>query len=192
MERYRTIRAYSAGGVVFRLASASSPDIDFSAHQQQAVYADSSAAGVNKTHEESQQQEQSQATLMEVVLVGRRQTGIWALPKGTPETGETIEQVAVREAQEETGMQVRLIGFIGSISYSFVREQIRYHKQVRHFLLEAIGGDTALHDHEYDMVQWFSLQEACRHLTYPNEVHILYQAEEMLQHWLQYRQREGQ
>jgi 8-oxo-dGTP pyrophosphatase MutT (NUDIX family) len=98
----------------------------------------------------------------------------------------------VREAQEETGLQVRLIGFIGSISYSFVREQIRYHKQVRHFLLEAIGGDTALHDHEYDMVQWFSLHEACRHLTYQNEVHILYQAEEILHQWLQYQQQEGQ
>ncbi|WP_338253931.1 NUDIX hydrolase [Dictyobacter halimunensis] len=129
---------------------------------------------------------------MEVVLVGRSHAGIWALPKGTPQPGETIEQVAVREAQEETGLQVQLIAYIGSISYSFVREQVRYHKQVRHFLLEAVGGDTALHDQEYDLVQWFSLQEASRRLTYQNEVHILSQAQEMLQRWLQYRQQEGQ
>ncbi len=128
---------------------------------------------------------------MEVVLVGRSQAGIWALPKGTPHPGETIEQVAMREAQEETGLQVQLIGYIGSITYSFVRDQVRYHKQVRHFLLEAIGGDTALHDHEYDLVEWFSLPEACRRLTYQNEVNILYQAEEILQRWLQYRHQEG-
>ncbi len=122
----------------------------------------------------------------------RGSSGIWALPKGTPQAGETIEQVAVREVQEETGLQVRLVSYIGSITYSFVRHQVRYQKQVRHFLLEAIGGDTTLHDQEYDMVEWFPLYEACRRLTYQNEVNILYQAEEILQRWLQYRPREGQ
>jgi 8-oxo-dGTP pyrophosphatase MutT (NUDIX family) len=131
-----------------------------------------------------------QTLALEVALVGRSHAGIWALPKGTPVPGETIEQGAVREAQEETGLQVQLIAYIGSITYSFVRDQVRYHKQVRHFLLEAVGGDTALHDHEYDLVQWFSLPEASRRLTYQNEVHILYQAEEMLQRWLQHRYQE--
>jgi len=171
------MRAYSAGGVVFRLASLLSPDRDFT-----------------QNHSESRRNGEGfdKMVSMEVVLVGRSHAGIWTLPKGTPQPGETIEQVAVREAQEETGLQVQLIAYIGSISYSFVREQVRYHKQVRHFLMEAVGGDTALHDHEYDLVQWFSLSEASRCLTYQNEVHILSQAEEMLQRWLPYRQQEGQ
>jgi len=128
---------------------------------------------------------------VEVALVGRSHAGIWTLPKGTPQSGETIEQVAVREVQEETGLIVRLIAYIGSISYSFVRNQVRYQKQVRHFLLEAIGGDTALHDQEYDLVEWFPLSEACRRLTYQNEVNILYQAEDVLQRWLVYQHKEG-
>ncbi len=170
------MRAYSAGGVVFRLASMHSPDIEFPTG-----HADLRQEALDSEH----------VVTMEVVLVGRSHAGIWALPKGTPQPGETVEQVAMREAQEETGLQVQLIGYIGSVSYSFVREQVRYHKQVRHFLLEAVGGDTALHDHEYDLVQWFPIYEACRCLTYQNEVHILYQAEEMLQRWLYYRQQEG-
>ena len=174
------MRAYSAGGVVFRLASLCSADIAFTVDSDDTGQADAYLEGM-----------QSEQKMMEVALVGRSHAGIWALPKGTPQQGETIEQVAVREAQEETGLQVQLIGYIGSISYSFVREQIRYHKQVRHFLLEAIGGDVAFHDHEYDLAQWFPLHEACRRLTYQNEVHILYQAEEMLQQWLQYRCQEG-
>jgi len=129
---------------------------------------------------------------VEVALVGRSHPGIWTLPKGTPEAGETIEQVALREVREETGLLVRLIAYIGSISYSFVRDQVRYQKQVRHFLLEAIGGDTALHDQEYDLVAWFSLSEACRRLSYQNEVNILYQAEDVLQRWLEYQRKEGQ
>jgi len=177
MERYQTLRAYSAGGVVFRLAPVCSPEnhlVKKAQHDSRELVPDSNGSA-----------------RMDVVLVGRSHSGIWALPKGTPQSGETIEQVAVREAQEETGLQVQLIAYIGSITYSFVRERVRYQKQVRHFLLKAIGGDVALHDHEYDRVEWFSLPEACRHLTYQNEVNILYQAEEMLQRWLQYRPQEG-
>ena len=172
MERYRTIRAYSAGGVVFRLILRDPTE------NSQAI--DQQMAG-----------QHPRDVSIEVALVGRSHPGIWALPKGTPRPGETIEQVAVREVQEETGLQVRLISYLGSITYSFVRSKVRYHKQVRHFLLEAIGGDTALHDQEYDVVEWFPLPEASRRLTYQNEVNILYQAEATLQRWLQNRPKEG-
>jgi 8-oxo-dGTP pyrophosphatase MutT (NUDIX family) len=171
MERYRTIRAYSAGGVVFRLVP-----INFTGQCGFASLRTESDPG---------------GSTVEVALVGRSHAGIWALPKGTPQAGETVEQVATREVREETGLEVRLISYVGSISYSFVREQIRYHKQVRHFLFEAVGGDMTLHDHEYDLVEWVPLPEACRRLTYQNEITILYQAEDVLSRWLQDRQKEG-
>lgn len=165
MERYQTIRAYSAGGVVFRLAPAPAEDHP---HGETADYSP-----------------------VDVALVGRSQQGLWTLPKGTPCTGETIEQVATREVQEETGLEVHLISYIGSISYSFVRAPIRYYKQVRHFLFEAIGGDIALHDAEYDRVAWFPLPEAYRRISYVNEANIISQAEGIVQRWLQCQQREG-
>jgi 8-oxo-dGTP pyrophosphatase MutT (NUDIX family) len=171
------MRAYSAGGVVFRLVPMRSGEENNFVTSKEGL---------------GQRTPQIDNGLsVEIVLVGRSHAGIWTLPKGTPEAGETIEQVALREVQEETGLAVRLIAYIGSISYSFVRDQVRYQKQVRHFLLEAIGGDTALHDKEYDMVEWFPLSEACRRLSYQNEVNILYQAEDVLQRWLEYRRKEG-
>src|SRR5438876_10981029 len=171
MERYQTIRAFSAGGVVFRLIPGDSKGKkDISDRWSAAQYSNMS---------------------VEVALVGRSHSGMWALPKGTPESGETLEQVAVREVQEETGLKVRLIAYIGNISYSFIRDKIRFQKQVRHFLFEAIGGDTSLHDAEYDRVEWFSIPEALRRLTYQNEVNILSQAEDILNRWLQTRQKEG-
>jgi len=198
------MRVYSAGGVVFRLIStgaihhASISDSHI-IDQQSAVdhlNGRSEFAGSELKSAIQSFEGYPRDVTIEVALVGRRSSpiyrgspGIWALPKGTPKAGETIEQVAVREVQEETGLQVRLIAYIGSITYWFVRQQVRYHKQVRHFLLEAIGGDIALHDQEYDMVEWFPLYEACRRLTYQNEVNILYQAEDILQRWL--RSREG-
>lgn len=171
MERYQTIRAFSAGGVVFRLISGDSNAKNGTGNQRStAQYSNIS---------------------VEVALVGRSHSGMWALPKGTPKAGETLEQVAVREVQEETGLEVRLITYIGNISYSFVHDKVRFQKQVRHFLFEAIGGDTSLHDAEYDRVEWFPIPEALRRLTYQNEVNILSQAEDILHRWLQTRQKEG-
>jgi len=180
MERYRTMRAFSAGGVIFRLVPLHSSAEETIPASRQWLEQEQRASASSPTY------------TMEVALVGRSYAGIWTLPKGTPEPGETMEQVAVREVQEETGLQVRLITFVGYISYSFVRDQIRYQKQVRHFLFEAIGGDISLHDQEYDVASWFPLSEAYRHLTYQNEVYILGQAADMFQRWLEYRQREGQ
>jgi len=171
------MRAYSAGGVVFRLVPMRSGEEN------------NFVTGKEGLGQRTPQTDNGLS--VEIVLVGRSHAGIWTLPKGTPKAGETIEQVALREVQEETGLAVRLIAYIGSISYSFVRDQVRYQKQVRHFLLEVIGGDTALHDKEYDMVEWFPLSEAGRRLSYQNEVNILYQAEDVLQRWLEYRRKEG-
>ena len=185
------MRAYSAGGVIFRLVPARSAENNYAA--------DLWGSELNKNDiiirrseggEEQVGEHLLSPMTVEVALVGRSRAGIWALPKGTPKPGETIEQVAMREVQEETGLKVRMIAYIGSISYSFVRDRLRYYKQVRHFLFEAIGGDTALHDQEYDMVEWFPFSEAARRLTYQNEVNILNQAEEILQRELQSRRAE--
>ena len=112
--------------------------------------------------------------------MGRSPSGIWALPKGTPRKGESVEQVALREVQEETGLQTRILKNIGSIHYSFVRSNLRYEKEVRYFLMEPVGGDISLHDTEYDDVRWFPLSEAFQRLTYESDSHILRQAEALI------------
>ena len=193
------MRAYSAGGVVFRLVPIRSAEGREGIERRSSSSApgpyatDLWGSELNKNDiiiargDDGEERVGEHVLLplsVEIALVGRSRAGIWALPKGTPKPGETIEQVAIREVQEETGLKVRMIAYIGSISYSFVRDRLRYYKQVRHFLFEAIGGDTALHDHEYDLVEWFPLAEASRRLTYQNEVNILNQAEEILQRWL--------
>jgi 8-oxo-dGTP pyrophosphatase MutT (NUDIX family) len=120
---------------------------------------------------------------LEVLVCGRTADKLWALPKGTPEAGETLEQTALREVREETGVEVEHEGTIGDIRYWFSRPQegVRYYKTVRHYLMRPVGGDTALHDHEFDEVRWFPVQEALRLLTYQNEARILRQALDLVQ-----------
>lgn len=115
---------------------------------------------------------------LEVLLCGRRADGLWALPKGTPEQGETLEQAALREVREETGVQVEVDGVVGEIRYWFSRPQegVRYFKTVRHFLLRPVGGDPSLHDQEFDEVRWAPVSEALKLLTYENEARILRRA----------------
>ena len=112
---------------------------------------------------------------VEVVLCGRNSPPLWALPKGTPDPGETHEQTALREVSEETGLAVETDGFIDSIDYWFVRpsDKVRCHKTVFFYLMSPTGGDIALHDREFDKVRWFPAREAQRTMTYGNEVEIV-------------------
>jgi len=106
---------------------------------------------------------------IEVVLVGRAEPERWVLPKGTPNRGESMEQTAAREVAEETGIQVRLIRPLHDIQYWFVLHGVRHYKTVHFYLMEAVGGDTSLHDHEYDVAAWFPIAEAERRLAFANE-----------------------
>ena len=93
----------------------------------------------------------------------------WTLPKGTPDPGETIEQTALREVAEETGLDVRIVEPVGSIEYDFVQDRRRIHKTVHYFLMEPVGGDLARHDREFERVRWIGFDEAPGLLTFPTE-----------------------
>lgn len=112
----------------------------------------------------------------EFAICGRDSDGVWGLPKGTPDPGESLEQTAVREVEEETGLRVRVADKIGVIEYWFSREGVRYHKWVHYYLMEAIGGDTSAHDVEYDRVEFFPAEVALKKLTFKNEVEVAQKA----------------
>lgn len=117
---------------------------------------------------------------IEVALVGRLRPKRWALPKGTPEVGETLEGTAVREVGEETGLLVRIERPLDRIHYWFVWGGVRHSKTVHFYLMQMVGGDTANHDGEYDVVEWFPIGEALRRLSYPNEARVVDKALELL------------
>ncbi|MCL4459210.1 MAG: NUDIX hydrolase [Chloroflexi bacterium] len=117
---------------------------------------------------------------IQIVLVGRNEPRTWGLPKGTPRQGESLEETALREVSEETGLVVRLLEPIGEIEYWFVLKGHRFHKTVYFFLMEVTGGDISRHDPEYDLVEWFSAQDALQQLTYANESGIVQRALELI------------
>ena len=106
----------------------------------------------------------------------------WSLAKGTPDAGETMEETALREVREETGLEVEMQEPISSITYWFADREnaVRYHKTVHFYLMAPVGGDVSLHDPEFDVVQWFSMDEALNILIYPNETTVMRQANELI------------
>ena len=119
---------------------------------------------------------------IETVLCGRDNPVRWSLAKGTPDPGETMEKTALREVREETGLEVEIEQPIQSIDYWFADREsdVRYHKTVHFYLMNTVGGDTNLHDPEFDVVQWFAWDEALQTLAYTNEVDVLRKALELI------------
>jgi 8-oxo-dGTP pyrophosphatase MutT (NUDIX family) len=98
---------------------------------------------------------------------------LWSLPKGHIEAGETAEQAAVREVEEETGISGTILGELGSIDFWFVAEGRRIHKTVQHYLMRAIGGELSDADIEVTEVAWVPFPEIAAQLAYPDERGLL-------------------
>ncbi|WP_270172305.1 NUDIX hydrolase [Paenibacillus sp. SYP-B4298] len=86
-----------------------------------------------------------------------------SLPKGKMEAGETVEQTALREIEEETGMVGRIVEPIDQIKYRYydaVKGAVD--KEVHYYLVEAVGGELHAQVEEIRGVEWFTPQEAWR------------------------------
>ncbi len=106
----------------------------------------------------------------------------WSLAKGTPDPGETLEETALREVREETGLEVEIDSPLGAIDYWFVGREpdVRFHKTVHFYLMVPVGGDIALHDPEFDVVRWFASDNALRSLAFANEVDVMRRALDLI------------
>lgn len=77
----------------------------------------------------------------------------WVLPKGTVEKGETYEQTAVREVNEEAGADVRIRAYIGSTNYSFKAGHKNIDKIVHWYLCESDSYDVCLRKKNFFTMQ---------------------------------------
>lgn len=116
----------------------------------------------------------------EILLVHRRAPVLWALPKGTPDSGETIEETALRETREETGIEVEIEAPLSAIRYFFVRGTTRFHKTVHFFLMRPVGGAIELHDGEFDEVRWARVGEALALMNHATERSVVERAAALL------------
>jgi 8-oxo-dGTP pyrophosphatase MutT (NUDIX family) len=121
---------------------------------------------------------------------GRRE-GIWALPKGRIDPGESAAETAVREVREETGVEGRLVEKLGDVRYVYTASWEgargeRIFKVVSFFLLRAGRGRIGEIDEsmriEVAEARWLPLEEAPRFLAYGGEREMAAKALERVGH----------
>jgi len=100
--------------------------------------------------------------------------GVWALPKGNLDPGESPAETAVREVWEETGVHGRLVEKLGDVKYTYTRRGgLRVFKIVSFYLLTAgrgrIGAIEERMRIEVAEARWLPLEEAPRLLAYGGE-----------------------
>jgi 8-oxo-dGTP pyrophosphatase MutT (NUDIX family) len=120
---------------------------------------------------------------IEVVLASRRTRRgdlAWGLAKGGIEEGETVEDAAVREVREETGLEAEIEADLGDTKYFYVWDDVRIRKTVHFFLMRHAGGDTDDRDDEMEEVRWFPLERALKRAAYRGERDVLQRAAELL------------
>ena len=113
---------------------------------------------------------------IEVLLVHRPRYDDWSIPKGKADAGETDEEAAVREVEEETGLPCQLGPELASSEYI---DRNGRPKIVRFWSMKAAAGRFRPQD-EVDVIEWMSVSDADRRLTYDRDKDVLRSATGLL------------
>ncbi|MGH7841614.1 MAG: NUDIX hydrolase [Candidatus Binataceae bacterium] len=123
---------------------------------------------------------------VDVVLVRPVGKGTWVLPKGHVEPGETLLDAALREANEETGLEVTADEPLGQVAYLYSwrthpsDRAVRIFKRVHFYLMQCVGGDPSAHDHEIEEVVWLPLDAALSRASHKSERDLIAKAKKIL------------
>ena len=113
-----------------------------------------------------------------------RKRGLWALPKGNIGLDEKPEEAALREVEEETGIEARPVTKLGDVRYVYTWAGERIFKVVSFYLLRYRGGRLGdlppEHAHEVDEARWLPLDDAPSLLAYKGERELAARALETL------------
>lgn len=105
----------------------------------------------------------------ELVVVHRPAYDDWSFPKGKLDAGESDEEAAVREVEEETSLRCRIEEEVGVTSYRDARGRS---KVVRYWRMSRVAGELAPAN-EVDDARWVSVDAARSLLSHPHDVKLL-------------------
>jgi 8-oxo-dGTP pyrophosphatase MutT (NUDIX family) len=110
-----------------------------------------------------------------VLLVHRPRYDDWSFPKGKLDPGETVEQAALREVREETGLKCRIVRELEVMRYRYrTRNKGKFKpKAVHYFLMEPTSRRIKIPGDEVDLAEWLTLEDASRKLTYAQDKRLL-------------------
>ena len=90
----------------------------------------------------------------------------WDFPKGHIEAGESSEQAAIREVEEETGVKAEIIEKVGQTEYFYYENGEKVLKTVVFYLMKYLGEGEATTAFEVSGMEWLSPEEVEDKLTF--------------------------
>lgn len=115
-----------------------------------------------------------------ILLAQHSQHHGWVFPKGLIDAGESQEQAAVREVEEETGVQATIKKPLEPVTYWYQFQGEKRKKTVYYFLMEYQSVDMAKKDDEMEQVEWVRAGDVEQRLTYPSDKKVWQQARQLL------------
>src|SRR3989344_103547 len=98
-----------------------------------------------------------------ILLLYRGDQEDWSFPKGHVEIGEGIEQAARREVNEETGLDVVILGKLPTLLY---KHPSKREVELNLFLFRSLDDTKLRVESSRDQLQWHSIEEALKILSY--------------------------
>ena len=106
---------------------------------------------------------------LRIAVVHRPGYDDWSFPKGKLDRGETLEDAALREVEEETGLRCRLVSALACTAYTDHKGR---DKVACYYLMDAVGGRFHAGS-EVDEVRWVTIDEALDLLSYRRDRALL-------------------
>ena len=116
-----------------------------------------------------------------VALIATRGRTRWGLPKGAVSEGETSEQAALREVNEETGLIANIVKPLDTIEYFFRASGTLIRKRVDFYLMMFTSGELKPQLSEVDDVEWVELSEAIQRASFDSERKLLEMAQQEIE-----------
>lgn len=106
--------------------------------------------------------------------------GFWDLPKGKLDDGETIQTCAIREVEEETGIQnIQLHELLKFTHHSYfdpyLHEEVVKRTYWFHMSIREEQNGTPQFSEDIEKIEWYTLETSkhCLEHTYPNIVEVI-------------------
>ena len=100
------------------------------------------------------------------------------LPGGGQHSYETMEQAAIREVKEETGLDIEIIDSFREVADYCPFGKIK--KRVVFFMAQTMSDRVTIQKEEIDSYIWVDLFEAHHRCTYDNDLRVIRKAKENL------------